>query len=309
MDERESLKNGKVIGSTGGLYQVYQPSGERVFCKPRGKFRHEKLRVLVGDNVGLYEDEGGNLCINEVLPRQNELLRPRISNIDKLFVVAAAASPAPVYLNIDKLTAICEQNGIEPLIVITKSDLSQESAEELRGVYSKTGYRVLAASGFSGQGLDELRAYISAECKGQTIGFAGASGVGKSTLLNGLFPSLSLETQTVSRKIERGRHTTRSVELFPLGELTGGEADGFIADTPGFSLLDFENFDFFSLEDLPENFPEFRPYLGKCRYTKCTHRKEEGCAILGKMREGAIAPERVNSYTELYAQLKDKRFS
>ena len=309
MVEKETLTKGKVIGSTGGLYRVYQSSGERVFCKPRGKFRHEKLRVLVGDNVGLYEDEGGNLCIDEVLLRKNELLRPRISNIDKLFVVAAASSPAPVYLNIDKLTAICEQNRIEPLIVITKSDLSSESAEKLRSVYSKTGYRVLTASGFSGQGLEELRAYIGAECRGQTIGFAGASGVGKSTLLNGLFPSLSLETQSVSRKIERGRHTTRSVELFPLCELTGGKVDGFIADTPGFSLLDFENFDFFSLEDLPENFPEFRPYLGKCRYTKCTHRKEEGCAILEKMREGSIAAERVNSYTELYAQLKDKRFS
>ena len=241
--------------------------------------------------------------IDRVAERKNALIRPPIANIGRLFIVVAAASPDPIFLNIDKLTTIAEQNGIATVVVATKRDLDEKKADEIARIYESAGFPVFKTG--NGDGPEELKEYIERNCVSGISAFAGASGVGKSTLFNRLFPSLDRETQEVSAKIGRGRHTTRTVDLFATEELFGVKG-GYIADTPGFSLLDFESFDFCTLEDLPYTFPEFVPLLGTCRYTKCTHRKEEGCAIIGAMNEGRIEKTRHDSYAELYRQLKEK---
>ncbi|MBQ9467843.1 MAG: ribosome small subunit-dependent GTPase A [Clostridia bacterium] len=297
----------RVTACEGGLYSVYLQNGRFVSCKPRGRFRHERMKILVGDSVTLSEDEKGNRCIDAVSERHGTLMRPPIANVDRLFVTVSAARPEPLTLNIDKLTCIAVHNGIKPVIVITKCELSRENAEFLRQVYTRAGFDCFLTSSAENEGIDALRAYLTNAPSCCLDVFAGASGVGKSTLLNTLFPSLSLKTQEISAKIARGRHTTRSVVLFPVEILTGS-GRGYIADTPGFSLLDFESFDFFSKEDLPYTFPEFEPFLGTCRYTKCSHTKEEGCRIIAETSGGAVPPSRHESYKALYGQLKNKHF-
>ena len=302
----EETKQGIVVASDGGLYEIYMDTKERVTCKPRGRFRHKSMRLLVGDRVTVAFDEQGNAVVDQILERNTVLIRPPVANLDVIFVVVSASSPDPIYENVDKLTAIAEHNRITPVILITKSDLDGEKASEISKVYQSAGYQVFEAGIFDEQGKDELKKTIAERFSGKIAAFAGASGVGKSTLMNGLFSGLDLKTGQVSEKIGRGKHTTRSVTLFPLSELVSEEFEGFLADTPGFSMLDFENFNFFSLSDLPHNFPEFEERLGCCKYTKCTHRKEDGCAILELVRRGEIAKSRHDSYSSLYELLKNK---
>ena len=204
----------------------------------------------------------------------------------------------------DKLSTIAEYKKIEPVIVVTKSDLAPEAAERYAEIYKKCGFTVF----IEGIGVDcgEIEAFIR-ENADRTSAFAGASGVGKSTLMNRLFPSLGLVTGEVSPKTAHGRHTTRHIELYPLSRQLGDGAKGFLADTPGFGMLDFVQFDFYTKEDLPYVFREFEPYIGRCRYTKCTHTREEGCAVLEAVRAGEIPPERHQSYLEFYEVLKNKR--
>jgi ribosome biogenesis GTPase len=226
-----------------------------------------------------------------------------------LFVTLAVAAPAPLLPMVDKLLCVCDHNGIEPVIVVGKKDLDEERADQLLSTYRKSGFTAFGVSTVTGDGVEELRAYISETMvDGKIAAFAGASGVGKSTLLNLLFPLLAQQTGAVSQKTERGRHTTRQVTLFPSELLSAQGSSGYyIADTPGFSLLDFEHFDFFEKEDLPLAMREFRPYLGKCRYTDCTHTKEEDCAIIRALRRGDIAPSRHESFLIMYNELKDKK--
>ena len=303
---------GKIIGVSGGLYKIQTRDGETVFCRAKGAFRHSGLTPLVGDNVRLRfdgvtvkgDESGGGVVIEEVLERKNALIRPPMANLECMFVSMAAASPAPVLPTVDKLIAIAEHNGIEPYIVIEKCELDREKTEEIRAIYELGGFKVFPVSCVTGEGVDELRSFIYGELADKTTAFSGASGVGKSTLMNMLFPTLSLETGNISRKIERGKHTTRSVELYSL------ENEGktvYIADTPGFSMLDFKNFDFFSKDDLPYTFREFVPLIGQCKYTKCSHTKEEGCAILEDIKNGKIARSRHDSFLEIYSILKDKK--
>ena len=303
---------GKIIGVSGGLYKIQTRDGEIVFCRAKGAFRHSGLTPLVGDNVRLRfdgvtvkgDESGGGVVIEEVLERKNALIRPPMANLDCMFVSMASAQPAPILPTVDKLIAIAEHNGIEPFIVIEKCELDRERVAEIRNIYEMGGFKVFAVSCVTGEGVDELRDFIYGELTDKTTAFSGASGVGKSTLMNMIFPSLSLETGNISRKIERGKHTTRSVELYSL------EKDGktvYIADTPGFSMLDFKNFDFFSKDDLPYTFREFVPLIGQCKYTKCSHTKEEGCAILAEIKNGGIAKSRHDSFLEIYSILKDKK--
>lgn len=244
--------------------------------------------------------DGGGAVIAKILPRRNALIRPPMANLDFLFLTLAAANPAPMTETVDKLISIAEFNKIEPVLVIGKADLAPDVAESLAKLYTCAGFSVFRLSATEGAGVPELRAFIARELPGKTAAFAGASGVGKSTLLHALFPRIQPETGEVSRKIARGRHTTRRVELYPV------ENGGFLADTPGFSMLDFVRFDFFTAKDLPGTMREFAPYLGQCRYTKCTHTKEEGCAVLAAVREGKIAKSRHDSFLSMYAALKDK---
>ena len=319
----EYRTRGKILKGVGGLYTIKlcslsehdslystpSPLAEStISCSASGSFRHNHITPLAGDNVEVvYTDhsleEGKDIRIAEILERKNSLIRPPMANLDVLFISMAASHPAPVLSTIDKLICIAEHNSIEPVIIIGKQDLDKKSAEELESLYKRCGFSVFTLSAQDGEGTDSLKAYIDESCSGKTAAFAGASGVGKSTLLNRLFPSLSLQTNTISEKIQRGRHTTRHVELFPLSK----SADcGYIADTPGFSLLDFERFNFFDKEDLAYNMREFRDYIGECRYTKCSHTKEEGCAIIEAVKNGAIPKSRHDSFLEIYESLKNK---
>lgn len=312
---------GRVIGGLGGLYEIALAGGDTplagstVFSRAKGSFRIKGETPLVGDLVRVqYDDtavarytsaargtdDGGGVVIAEILPRKNALIRPPMANLGVLFITFAAAKPDPVTETIDKLIAIAEHNGIEPVPVICKQDVAPARAAELAEIYRQAGFTAFTISSVAGEGVSALRDFIKDHLGDRIAAFSGASGVGKSTLLNALYPDLGLETGDISRKIERGRHTTRRVALYPVGE-------GFVADTPGFSMLDFVRFDFFTKEDLPFAMREFEPYIGACRYTKCTHTKEEGCAILEAVREGKIAPSRHRGFLAMYEELKNKK--
>ena len=293
---------GRIIEGVGGLYTVRCEEGGEVRlipCRAKGVFRHERITPLVGDNVSIDVSAGeGNAVIDEILERKNSLIRPPMANLDCVFVSMAAAKPAPMLDMTDKLISILEHNDIEPVIVVEKCELDRERAAEIKAIYESAGYPVFVISCETGEGIEEIKGFISSR-KG-ILALAGASGVGKSTLLNKLFPTLGLFTGSVSRKTERGRHTTRAVTLLELGE------ELYFADTPGFSMLDFERFDFFDLEDLPLSFREINERIGQCRYTKCTHRKEDGCAVVEAVKRGEIAKSRHESYVALYEILKNK---
>ena len=298
------LIKGRIVSLLGGLYTVRvkeENEYREISCRARGIFRHSNQSPLVGDIVALDLSEGEeNAVIDEICDRKNSLIRPPLANLDVVFVTMAAKSPAPMPDMTDKLTAILEHNDIQPVIVIGKCELDRENAQSLKKTYEKAGYPVFVLSCATGEGIDEIKSYVDSQLEGRIAAFAGASGVGKSTLMNKLFPSLVLDTGDVSRKTARGKHTTRAVNLFQIAE------NAYLADTPGFSMLDFERFDFFDLESLPLCFPEINERIGQCKYTKCTHRKEEGCAIVDAVKSGEIAKSRHESYVLLYDILKNK---
>ncbi len=244
--------------------------------------------------------------IDRILPRTSALIRPPVANLTHLFAVIPAAQPKPDLVTADKLTVIAENCGIEPVIVINKADLDRENTAVLREIYEKAGYRVFALSAQTGEGVDALYRCIGETASGEIpmlSAFAGVSGAGKSTLMTRLFPSLGLKTGRVSRKTERGRHTTRHVELYPV-KIGGGEL--YIADTPGFSMLDFTRFNFFPTDELAQSFREFADCVGTCRYTKCTHTKEEGCAVIARMERGEVPVSRHESYIKILEEMKKK---
>jgi len=302
-------KYGKVVKGLGGLFEVRLfDTGERIACRAKGVLRRDEEKVYVGDNVTVAIDDStpDGVVISKVEERKNALIRPPVANLDYLFIVFASAKPAPVIETVDKLVAIAEHAGISPVIIITKSDIGTET-EDYEAIYKLAGIPLFVTSSESGEGTEQLSRYVSESLvAGRTAAFAGASGVGKSTLMNRLFPSLLLKTAEISRKIERGRHTTRHVEIFPLCD---GADTGYLADTPGFSLIDFARFDFFSLDELPSTFREFSSYNGKCKYADCSHTGEgsQECALARAADEGRIAPSRLESYRSIYRVLKDKR--
>lgn len=304
-------KYGKVVKGLGGLYEVRIDDGgeiSRLACRAKGVLKRDEAKVLIGDNVTVTIDDStpDGIVISDVHPRRNSLIRPPLANLDYLFIVFAAAKPTPVIETVDKLCAIAIHNSIIPVIVITKTDLDIDAAEEYSAIYNLAGLDTFITSSNSGEGVPALAEYIASRLTaGKTAAFAGASGVGKSTLMNALFPGLTLATAEISRKIERGRHTTRHVEIFDIGS---GSDTGFLADTPGFSLIDFARFDFFSLEELLPTFPELIPYVGKCRYADCAHvgEGEDECAVARAAAEGRIAKNRLESYRAIYRVLKNK---
>lgn len=295
---------GKVVKGLGGLFEVRIDGGgeiQRIACHAKGILKRDEEKVLIGDLVRVREDEHGSV-ISEILPRKSSLIRPPMANLDYIFIVIASAKPTPATETVDKLTAIAYNKGITPVIVITKSDLSDESAHYAK-IYKDSGFPAFVTSSTDGAGVEELSEYIKTHVRdGKTAAFAGASGVGKSTLLNALFPSLALSTGEISRKIERGRHTTRHVEIFDV------EGGGFFADTPGFSLIDFSRFDFFTVEELLPAFPDVVRYSHDCRYADCSHVGEgaDECGVARAEREGKIVSSRLCSYREIYKILKSK---
>jgi len=296
-------KNGTVVKGLGGLYEVRFADAQSAVCRGKGILKRDEGKLLVGDavTVTLDEEGKGETVIASILPRRNALIRPPLANVTLMVVTASAVSPLPSLSTLDRLLAVCEYENILPVFAVTKSDLDDGAADTLAEIYRRAGYDVFLISSVTGDGVDALRDYLSSHMEnGGIAAFAGASGVGKSTLLTALFPHLALETGRVSDKTLRGRHTTRAVELFPF-------SGGYVADTPGFSLLDFERFDFIPFDALASSFREFAPYIGCCRYDDCTHMKEEGCAILEAVRDGKIAPSRQESYKELFPILKAKK--
>lgn len=311
----ETRAEGIILKGVGGLYTVLVDidsavlSGEQIKCRARGSFRHSGISLLAGDRVeigfeGDTSSDKTSFVIEKIAERKNSLIRPPLANLDYLFVTMAAAAPTPVLYTADKLLSICEYNKIEPVVVITKCELNREYADEIKKIYEKAGFRVFVTSSAMGEGIDTLKEYIDALPSGSISAFSGASGVGKSTLMNSLFPFLSLSTADISRKNERGRHTTRQTEIFKISD---SEASAFIADTPGFTMLDFEQFDFFGIEDLLSTMRDLERYIGLCKYKKCTHTKEEGCAVIEAVKRGDISPSRHESYLALYDILKAKK--
>lgn len=303
---------GTVLKGVGGLYTVRldeEYNGTSIAqVRGRGSFRHEKLVLLTGDRVELEAQSDGSFFCKTILDRKNSLIRPPLANLDIIFVVIPCKKPMPSFEIIDKMISIAEHNKIEPVIIVTKSDLDASFAEDMERIYKNSGFDVIVTSSENGDGVEVVREYLRSKTQKSApiCAFAGASGAGKSTLLNAIFPTLCLETGDLSQKIERGKNTTRHTELFSLGELLGKGCNGYLADTPGFSLLDFERFDFFSLEDLFDTFREFRSLKFNCKYTKCSHTKEDGCEILTRVKNGEIEKTRHQSYVALYEILKKK---
>ena len=319
---------GTIISGVGGLYQVrpdfHAPNcpdelPEQVPCRARGAFRREGVTPLPGDRVEVEEASagadtsgaggtgddvsGGGYVIDAVETRINSLCRPALANLTHLFAVIPAARPEPDLITADKLICLADsKNALEPVVVVTKKDAAEERAAALAGIYEKSGFTVFTVSSVTGEGVEELRDYIrSCSGKGPVIAaFAGASGAGKSTLMNRIFPGLSLAMGEVSRKISRGRHTTRASRLFCVPDI--GD-NCLIADTPGFSMLDFTRFNLLELEELASSFREFVPYLGFCRYRKCTHLCEDGCAVFEAVKAGKIPEQRHKSYVTIYGEI------
>ncbi|MDY4518411.1 MAG: ribosome small subunit-dependent GTPase A [Candidatus Spyradocola sp.] len=283
---------GRIIQGIGSFYTV-ESEGQRYVCKARGRFRKQRISPLVGDFVEFQpaDREDGEGFIEEILPRNSELLRPPVANVDVIFVTVAASSPEPDLLLVDRLLVRAHRAGIEAKIIVNKTDLNGGMAEEIARQYGSAGYEVFRVSAKQGVGLDALKA----AAQGKTIAFAGQSAVGKSSLLNALCPGLSLETGSVSR-IERGRHTTRKAQLIPM-------QGGYLADTPGFSLLELDTME---PELLAECYPEFAPYEGKCRFLGCQHLNEPDCAVKDAAQQGAVSRERLERYAVLHQELKEK---
>lgn len=283
--------NGIIVKGIGGFYYV-EADDEIYECKARGVFRKERITPLVGDNVSITVGDNGRNSIDEIFERRNYFNRPPISNVDNLVIVSSTCDPRPNTLIIDRLTAIAVRKNVRPVIVFTKDDL--QKADEYIDIYRSTGINVFTVSNETGEGVDEVRAFL----RGSVSVFTGNSGVGKSSLLNCISPEFSLETGEISKKLGRGRHTTRHVELFKT-------LDGYIADTPGFSSLDFETNDIIKKDELADCFPEFTDFIGTCKFTSCSHVNDKGCKIVEALKNGEIHPSRHESYVSLYNEVKN----
>ena len=287
------MSEGIILKGIGGFYYVDTADG-LIACKARGKFRKTVGKPIVGDRVQLaLQPEDGTGYLLDIAPRKNALVRPAVANLDMLVAVASAAPPVTDPFLIDKVTAIAVHKGIDALVVINKTDV--DPGDALLAAYRSSGIEVLRVSARTGAGIDTLRARI----RGKVSAFAGNSGVGKSSVLNRIDPQFGAAVGAISDRIGRGKHTTRHVELHPIG---GG---GYIADTPGFSSFETEQMDLVLADDLQYAFPEFAPYLGQCRFTGCAHIKEKGCAVLAAVEAGEIARTRHVSYAKLYESVKD----
>lgn len=288
----EKTLEGIIIKGIGGFYYV-EAAGEVFECKARGAFRKKKITPLAGDRVTITVRKDRENTIDEIHLRKNYLLRPPVANIDVLVIVASVKEPTPSLLVIDKMTAIAADKGIKPCVVFSKSDLGE--TDELEMVYKTAGIEVASVCCKTGSGVDKVKAMIG---DGITV-FTGNTGVGKSSLLNCIDERFELATGEISDKLGRGRHTTRQVTLYHIG-------DGLVADTPGFSSLDIEqSSDVIVKENLPFCFPEFEEYLGKCKFASCSHTVEKGCCILDALNRGVIHPSRHNSYLSMYNDVKD----
>lgn len=288
------MAQGRIYKALSGFY--YVKDGDKLIpCRARGKFKHEGVSPLVGDMVEYTELGVDSGVVDSILPRKNSFSRPPVANLDVLVVIASRAIPVTDPFLVDKMTAIAEHNGVEPIILVNKSDLIIGSS--FARIYRNAGFTAIETSAETGEGIDELKDIL----RGKLCAFTGNSGVGKSSLLNALDESFSLAVSDVSLKLGRGKHTTRHVELFDTKD------GAVIADTPGFSSFDTESAELKKAEDLQYAFRDFAPYIEDCRFIGCSHVKEQGCAVIGAVREGKIEKARHESYVRLYEKLKENK--
>lgn len=282
----EKQRTGRIVRSISGFYDV-QAGNAVITCRARGILRKENCTPLTGDMVSITVERGKGM-VEKVLPRRNCFVRPAVANIDALVVFAANVNPVTEPFLIDRVAAIAGDQEVPVYLCVNKCDL--DPAVDLVRIYRNAGFPVICTSAETGGGVEALRTLI----KGKLVAFTGNSGVGKSSILNRLAPELNLSTGEVSEKLGRGRHTTRHVELYSLGD------DTFVMDTPGFSSFDTDEMDVILKENLQYAFADFGAYLGKCRFDDCTHRKEPGCAVREACGEGKIEKTRYESYLKLY---------
>ncbi len=283
---------GLIVKALGGFYYVKLFEDDSIIeCRARGLFRKNDITPLVGDKVVVELTENSLGYVVDIVDRQNSLIRPPVANIECLVIVSSFTEPKPNYLVIDKLTAIASRRNIPVVIVFTKSGLLYD--ESYIETYKKAGYKVFCVDSITNDGIKEVKKIF---LNGIYV-FCGNSGVGKSSLLNAIFPNLELKTGDISKKLGRGRHTTRHVELYSTGS-------GYIADTPGFSAIEFLQFEKMLSEDVQYCFPEIDKRISECRFTGCSHTKEKDCAVIKAVENGEIARSRYESYCTIYEELK-----
>ena len=288
---------GKIVKGIAGFYYVHVVESGVYECKAKGIFRRDGVKPLVGDNVEIEildeKDMEGN--ITQILPRENELIRPPVANIDQALVVFAVTKPKPHFNLLDRFLVMMESREVPVILCFNKTDIAEDpEIAELKDIYEGCGYPLLFTSAKQEQNIEELKTVL----QGKTTAIAGPSGVGKSSLINLLQSGVKMETGRISAKIERGRHTTRHSELIVLGE------DSYIMDTPGFSSLYISDID---KESLKYCFPEFASCEGHCRFNGCDHVHEPGCAVKQAVEEGKIHNSRYEDYLTLYQELQERK--
>lgn len=289
--EIKELLSGVIVKLIGGIY--YVDASDSIYeCTARGVFRNKGISPCCGDQVSIEPTEQSRGIITQILPRKNEIVRPPIANLDNLVLVTSTCEPPPNLLLLDKFIAVAEFKNINPILVFSKSDL--KPADELCEIYHKSGVEAYAVSDSDTKGAEAIKSRLS----GELSAFTGNTGVGKTTLLNNIFPELSEKTAEISRKLGRGKHTTRHVSLYKL------DSGGYIADTPGFSSFDTGRYDVILKDELADCFREFRSHLGKCRFVNCSHTKETGCAVIEALDRGEIEKSRHDSYVQMYNEAK-----
>lgn len=298
MSEAASIEfRGIITKAVGGIYYADALDGdfvgENIRCAARGIFRARGISPFAGDYVKIAITENSEPVIAEIEQRKNFLSRPPLANLDRIFFVNSTVEPKVNRLILDKLIAVADSKDIEPVIVFTKVDL--EKAEALPEIYRKIGISVCTVDNVTGEGANEVRELIGSGISA----FIGNSGVGKSSLLNALFPELKLKTGEISKKLGRGKHTTRQAELFKIGS-------GYIADTPGFSTVDIGFYCDIPKDELDGAFRELREIASECRFADCRHVKESGCAVKGAVESGKIARERYDSYLKILEEYNNK---
>lgn len=288
---------GKIIKGIAGFYYIYAEDGNIYECKAKGIFRKDNFKPLVGDNVEItvLNEEEKEGSVTSILPRRNSLIRPAVANVDQAFLIFAMENPKPNFLLLDRFLIMMEQQKIPVVICFNKKDVGEKKEmEKLYEIYTGCRYCVVLSSTYEGEGMDEIREIL----KGKTTVVAGPSGVGKSSITNCMQGEVQMETGEISKKLKRGKHTTRHSQVIPV------EKNTFLVDTPGFSSLYLTDM---KEEELRDYFPEFVMYEPQCRFQGCMHIHEPGCAVKKALSEGKISQQRYDNYLALYEELKEKR--